>query len=430
MKKQKMLLSAGILMLFLIVSQLGIVAADGGYFPHPGYWVMPGEQRAVIFYEKGVETMIVTSGFKGNATDLVWIIPTPTKPEITKADEKVFENAAKLAQPVYDGGFRYGAVMELASGAKQGIGVEVIESKKVDYYDVNVLEVTSSDDLVTWFNANNYAYPTEYEYVLRHYVKEKWYFTAIKISPEAQGAIEVTRDLRDGHPTPLKMVFSSDKIVFPLKISSIEFKPSNNEYYYDNYVPIQLYVFADGKYEAQGFNTLYGNWVTKGQIEKLGNDDEGNPYIEPAKKTYYLTSLNAYYQKSMMDDDVFLMKSEDNKKVNAGPETWELFLRGLAIGVVLFIAWAFSPIGIVFIAGTFILFLSANKTARKIAWVIEFISLVLFLAISIAFLAFAAGHGGLDNYVAKSFIITCIIIIFMKTMLMISQAKYRKQLEK
>ena len=36
--------------------------------------------------------------------------------------------------------------------------------------------------------------------------------------------------------------------------------------------PINLYIIANGKYEADSFNIQYGNWFNKKQIEKLGND--------------------------------------------------------------------------------------------------------------------------------------------------------------
>jgi len=217
------------LVLGVILINLGSVFADGGYFPPPGYWVRPGEQRAIIFHEDNVETMILTSEFQGNAKDLVWLVPTSSKPEITKANEEIFENILDLIEPKYETqSIGFGKVY--SDGAADTNRVLVLESKKVDYYDVNVLFAVDSEDLIEWFNENNYSYPEEYSYVLDHYLDKQWYFTAIKVSSEAQGSTEVIQDLARGHPTPIKMVFKSDKIVFPLKISSIDFKPSEEEY--------------------------------------------------------------------------------------------------------------------------------------------------------------------------------------------------------
>jgi hypothetical protein len=484
-----------LIVLGIIIINLCFVLADGGYFPRPGYWVTPGQQRAVIFHEDNTETMILTSVFKGNAKDLVWIVPTPTKPEITKANEKVFTNAQKLAYPKYaNRGIGFAEVMSVAKGAgDMNQGVYVISSKQVDYYDVKVLIATSSQDLVKWFNDNKYSYPKEYSYVLESYINKGWYFTAIRVSPEAQGATEVIQDLKEGNPTPIKMVFLSDKIVFPLKISSVNF-PNNNEkkygsakeeligatrtdssgyiwtkktndvnlanwcrsyptggescnndyyidqqpgginyvdsndYNYRGYTPIQLYVFADGKYEADGFYIQYGNWVKKNDINKLGNDDSGNPFIEPKDSKYYLTSLSANMQKSQMDEDIYLTKAENNKKVNAGPEIWELFLQGMIWGLVVFIVWIFTPpLGILFIVGILILFFSVTKPLRILGWIIGIISFVLTFIIGAFFFLIAAISGSLGDYIVVSLTITWLLILVLMIIFSLLAIRYRRQ---
>jgi hypothetical protein len=478
-----------IFLLFLLVFSLLIlrnVIADGGYFPHPGYYVSPGEQRAVIFYEDNIETMIVTSSFKGNAKDLVWIIPTPTRPEITKASEKVFNNVQKLVNIQYSSGFRYDMVLSATSKSNGGSSVVVLQSKQVDYYDVNVLSATSSDDLVKWFNENNYSYPDDYSYVLKSYIARGWYFTAIKVSPEAQGATEVIQDLKEGNPTPVKIVFSSDKIVFPLKISSVEFKqnktkkPGSAEYEainstriiygviwkkvanntwitdhegyegsrytdenmdrqqggvyysdyessYSKYVPIYLYVITNGKYQTDNsFYINYGNWVSKKEIEKLGTDDNGNSFIQPKKNKYFLTYLTANMQKSQMDDDLIFEKSENNKKINAGPENWQLFLYGVLIFFVSFIIWIVSPFGLLFIPGILILFFASNNVFRVFGWVMSLFSFILTILIGLIFFVIVAFSGNFNNYVILALFSTYIFLLILISFLIFLEVKYRK----
>jgi len=542
------------LVLGIILINLNYVLADGGYFPPPGYWIRPGEQKAIIFYEDNTETLILTSGFQGNAKDLVWIIPTPTKPEITKANEEIFTNIAKLAQAKYETkSLSFGkAYMEGAADINR---VLILESKKVDYYDVNVIFAVNSEDLVEWFNQNNYSYPEEYSYVLNYYLNKGWFFTAIKISPESQGATEVTQDLEEGHPTPIKMVFLSDKIVFPLKISSVDFKPedevkygaaedepigatrtdangnvwtkvritkalygpakdepigaertdangnvwvkiasddwkiqenvpqgyagtgwgnilidqqpggidtsnlggywttsaqkytsvewadyiidrqpggikyvSNYEYRYGDYIPIDLYVIANEKYEADNFQIKYGNWVEKEQIQDLGDDENGNSFIQPNNEKYYLTHLYADMQKSQMNDDVFLRKADDNKKVNTGPELWQIFIYSLLIGVALIIVWIFTPLGIMFIAGALILFLSSNKIARIFGWIMQCIALVVTSLIGLFFLFLVLLERNLSSYYILSILISGMILIIIMGLLMFKEFRHSKRI--
>ncbi|MBI2629136.1 DUF2330 domain-containing protein [Candidatus Pacearchaeota archaeon] len=460
----------------LILVNISFVMADGAYFPRPGYWIRPGQQNAVIFYEDNTEIMILTSTFQGNAKDLVWIVPTPSKPEITKASEKVFTNIMKLSRARYNSGFDFGYVLTTAKGINEDSGVIVLESKQVDYYEVNIILATNSNDLVKWFNENNYDYPEEYAYVLKSYIDKGWYFTAIKISPESQGAIEVIQDLKEGHPTPIKMTFLSDKIVFPLKISSVEFsldkgkcsaakdepigatrkdkygntwtKVSNStdeanwrtdtysysgtmwgdslidqqpcgihysyvESRYSSYAPINLYVIAKNKYEADNFYPRYGNWVKKSQIEALGYDEKSNAFITPKDNKYFLTYLSANFQKSQLDEDLILRKSDNNQKVNAGPETWQLFLYGLLIWVILSVIWIFSPIGMLFIMGSLILFLSSNKITKTFGWIMNIISFSITLLIGLILLVTAILNNSLNNYIVISILITCLSILGM-----------------
>ena len=491
--RMKKRLAAGFLFIFVSVLLLQFVSADGAYFPRPCYgcYVYPGQQRAVIFQEDNTETMILTSSFRGNAKDLVWIVPTPTKPEVTKANENVFNNAQKLIKTQRDYRYSYGDVMMTATSKSAESNVIVIQSKQVDYYDVNVLLATNSQDLVKWFNDNNYSYPESYAYVLKSYIDRGWYFTAIKISPEAQGATEVMQDLKEGNPTPIKMVFLSDKIVFPLKISSIDFKktttkkygsarnepigatrtdssgnvwtkvngvggqwtttapgyeytidsdyqvdswPGGASYYdpidsmYGSYTSISLYVFAKDKHDADGgFYTSYGNWVTKSDIVKLGNDDSGNPFISPKNNKYYFSYMTASLQKSQMDDDLILTKADDDKKVNAGPDSWQLFLYGLIIGFIVLMIWIFTPLGIMFIAGTLMVFFASSKGVRIAGWVLEIISLVITFAISLTFFIIAAANGAIGEYAVLSPLITALLIFIVSFVFIGLQIKYRKE---
>lgn len=404
-----------ILTLLLILFNLSLIVADGGFFPHPDYWVRPGQQNAIIFYEGNTETLFLTSEFQGNADDLVWIIPTPNLPQVEKASEEIFENIAELAVPKRDYAGTFGILKNVPEASGAGV-VVVIETQKIDYYDVNVLVASDKDTLVKWFNENNYSYPEEYSYVLEYYINKNWFFTAIKISPESQGSSEVIKDLKEGHPTPIKMEFLSDQIVFPLKISSVEFPPKEYEqsseiyYEYEDYIPIQIFVIADNKYEADNFYILYGNWVSKEQIENLGNDEQGNSLIQPLDERYFLTSLNAYYEKNEMEDDVYFEKSVDNKKINAGPEPWEVFVQSLIFILLLFLVWALS-LGLFFIIGTLILFFSSNKKAKIIARILQIISLSLTVVILLLGFLLTLLVGSLGNIYCISFLITSLLLI-------------------
>lgn len=210
---------------FILVASLILLVAptlaqaDGVIFPPPDYWMFETDQKAVIFHEKNVETMVISITFRGNAEDFSWIVPTPSRPEVEKSTDELFTALERLTQPEFD--YR---VMPMYGGAAEALpaasGVIVVETKKVEYYDIAVLEADDPEALTKWLNDNKYQFPEEAKYLLDDYINNKWYFTAVKIDTKSLSE-GVETQLREGHAVPLKFTFTSSKIVYPLKISSV-----------------------------------------------------------------------------------------------------------------------------------------------------------------------------------------------------------------
>ncbi|MFA6098754.1 MAG: DUF2330 domain-containing protein [Patescibacteria group bacterium] len=196
-----------------------IAAADGMIMPPPDYWVQETDQRAVVFYDQGVEHLILSISFQGNAKDFGWVVPTPSKPTVKKGSDEIFTSLEAATGSVYN----YATdVFGLSGSVKQeASGVTVVETKKVDYYDVTVLSSTDKNSLAKWLQDNGYDFPASASYVLDSYIENNWYFVAMKINPESLAWADVSQQLRQGHATPVDISFTTKKLVFPMKISSI-----------------------------------------------------------------------------------------------------------------------------------------------------------------------------------------------------------------
>lgn len=204
------------------------VNADGGLFieSRPDMYMDETAQQAVIFYEGGIETLILATTFKGNAADFGWVIPTPGRPKVTKASAEVFTKLEEITRDQY---YRdnYLEMEPMDVGAyRADKSVTVIETKKIDYYHIDILEATDATALANWLKENNYHFPISEQYILNDYIENKWYFVAIKIDSTAQGSDRVNLALEAGRATPLKIVFPTDSIVYPMKISSIQPEPA------------------------------------------------------------------------------------------------------------------------------------------------------------------------------------------------------------
>ena len=209
----------------------------------PSRFIYETGQRGIIFFEDNIETLFLTSSFKGDADNFGWLVPTPNKPEVTKGSMELFTALNDLTKLERDatksinlGGPSFGLLE--ATG-----GIDVLEQKKIDYYDITVLASDDKNALIDWLNKNGYRFPEAYSYVLDSYISNKWVFTAVKISQNIDPKI-IAQNIWDGSLTPLKFTFQTNKPVYPLKISSIVSDPekidpsaphdANTPFYFDS----------------------------------------------------------------------------------------------------------------------------------------------------------------------------------------------------
>jgi hypothetical protein len=196
--------------------------ADGMLVAPSNNNVYETDQKAVILYEDGIEDLFVSINFNGTAEDFGWIIPTPKEPEVAKSTDMLFERLDEMTRLEEMNSTRV-PTNALGDGNmwEVGNGVEVLQTKKIDYYDISVLKAENKDALYNWLNDNGYSFPQVGKYIIEEYINNNWTFTAIKIDKEQIGNAVVQSRFRTGHAIPLRLTFETDKPVFPLKISSI-----------------------------------------------------------------------------------------------------------------------------------------------------------------------------------------------------------------
>ncbi|MCK4745207.1 DUF2330 domain-containing protein [Candidatus Parcubacteria bacterium] len=297
---------------FLVPS---VIFADGMMIAPPNRYIFETDQKAVIFFEDGMETLILSTSFKGDADDFGWIVPTPSRPEVEKASKEIFTALRELTEiptpqsiKSLDGGL-FGVANEVGM-------VHVLEEKKIEYYDIAVLAADDKDALVNWLNKNGYHFPKQHSYVLDSYIQNKWFFTAVKITKDA-AVNNLQQDMWSGSLIPLQFKFLTNRPVYPLKISSVIEEPTQKiNYQKPPQVGIELYIFTKDKEQIlPGFQTRYAAWTDKKVIEDLAFNDNGEPWIKVKEDRYYLTKLSRYMKYSEMDSDLFFRDAKKNSDV-------------------------------------------------------------------------------------------------------------------
>ena len=221
---KKLILTILLTWLLLIPSTTAL--ADGGFFNDIGQDIYQPSQKAVIFFADGREDLILSVRYEGNADEFAWVIPVPARPSVEVADPELFWELADLTR------------VHVVSGSKglspgmvslEGPGVDVLEEKTVGPYDVAILSAGDPAALVDWLNSNGYSFPEASEEIIEEYIRKGWYFVAsrINIGEEASG-------LAKGTIEPLILSFESNRIVYPLRITSVS----------SDFCEVLLYVFT------------------------------------------------------------------------------------------------------------------------------------------------------------------------------------------
>jgi hypothetical protein len=149
---------------------------------------------------------------------------------------------------IYLGGVRKDGNEE-SKGEKRPPAVKVLEAGIVGSLDYKIIEAGRADDLYAWLKAHQYHYAGD-EATLDFYVKQKWLFTVMKIDTMQ---MKKNKDgSYAGEVTPTRFQFTTDRLVYPLKITQLSVKDKTEALFY---------VQAPFKTDLQGDMSYQYQWV-------------------------------------------------------------------------------------------------------------------------------------------------------------------------
>jgi hypothetical protein len=242
------------------------------YFSAQNADILQPAQKVFLTWDpvKKAESFTVQPKFEGNALDFGMVIPTPTQPKLHEmprdffkhlavfsilmkrefAQSKLlhrFERLETLSKALRDLPDQDMAIDKLAAAKKPT--VVVLEAGVVGSLDYKIIEASRADDLYKWLKDNKYHFAGD-EAALNFYVQKKWLFTVMKIDTMQ---MKKNKDgSYAGEVTPTRFSFSSDKFVYPVKITQISVKDKTEALFY---------VQAPTKIDLQGDMSYQHTWV-------------------------------------------------------------------------------------------------------------------------------------------------------------------------
>jgi hypothetical protein len=335
------------LCLSLAVVICACASADGGYFPTFEGVAETADQRAVIIDHGDAETIVLQTGYEGDASGFAWVIPVPTQiagaSAVGTADPSVFSSLSDLTAPRYFTGFEGSTGVCGCSGgsgdagAPSRGGVTVWDRFDVDGYNVAVLSATESGDLAGWLRDNGYAFPEAGDETLAYYVDKQWFFVAFRIAPSGGGG--GGEEFR-----PITLTFATDELVFPMCISRVSttgraevllYVLSEHRVKASNY-PTRT-IQAGRAWDGGDFDAVYDGWF-EGTIADAGGtalvvEFAGDfplwwagvrPFdtLTRQGEEYFVTRLRTRLTPAQMDEDIMLTAAanDDPLEVVVGSE--------------------------------------------------------------------------------------------------------------
>jgi hypothetical protein len=257
-----------LLFLAVLVLSTSDLHAACCYFSAKNADILQPAQKVFISWDPAekIETFAVQPKFEGNALDFGMVIPTPSQPKLSEMPRDFFKHLAVysimkkrempqsklLPQPPRGGGVVYslGRTLDrLEAKAEKKSTIIIRESGIVGSLDYKIIEAGRADDLFQWLQDNKYHYSGD-EATLNHYVQKKWLFTVMKIDT---AQMKRNKDGSfDGEVTPTRFRFSTEKLVYPLKITQISVREKTEALFY---------VQAPYKVDLPGDFTYQYTWV-------------------------------------------------------------------------------------------------------------------------------------------------------------------------
>ncbi len=196
--------------------------ACGGTFCD-GQQPMPVDQTGedILFVRDGLEFEAhVRIQYTGEVDRFAWLVPLPAVPEVSIGSELLFVALAREAIPVWSTSLDYedpedapwdgcppGGCLDLAGGNDP----EVVLEETVGAFEVVVLDADSVDQVLEFFQQNDYAYLPEASPIIQSYLDQGLLIAAVKLTTNAE--------VDEIHPLVFRFV--SDEPCVPIRLTAV-----------------------------------------------------------------------------------------------------------------------------------------------------------------------------------------------------------------
>uniref|UniRef100_A0A7C4TAZ1 DUF2330 domain-containing protein n=1 Tax=candidate division WOR-3 bacterium TaxID=2052148 RepID=A0A7C4TAZ1_UNCW3 len=280
--------------LFLPAIIITLIWADGGVVPPIYHEIYGADQVSVIKILPDSEelSILVKFGWTVDYYGFAWVVPFPSLPSIREIDDSLFIDLSKLSStrrtyggcgPYYGEGYDYG-----------GDYFQIVAYQTIGFLQTVLIQTDDPDTLVNYLIDNGYQLPDGMRDMFQDYINRQWHYFFI-------ARVDTTAYNYENN-IGICFKFATDKIVYPMKISSLTSI---------NGISVYLYVIGQHKMFFDGAELLYANRLSETELENIKEDF--SVLFNYVKEGDYITKLRRFYEHHQdMTSDITLYQSPDD----------------------------------------------------------------------------------------------------------------------
>jgi hypothetical protein len=175
------------------------------------------EQALVTTDGHGKEIIVMRLNLQSNADNAALIVPTPTPAAVTASSPHLFDDLAELSAPRVEirRHWKFSAGMASQAAARSAPPT-VVDQVQLGPLEATTLTGGDVSGVQQWLDSHGYTMRPEVVAQLDPYLRQGWAFVAMRLTSTVP---------LDGSLDPVSLVFTSERLVYPMRMSAAAQRP-------------------------------------------------------------------------------------------------------------------------------------------------------------------------------------------------------------
>lgn len=205
--------------------------ASGGFLPGEDYSLKIISNKAVISHNEDSknEKLIISSRIETDGESVLWVIPTPTMPEVSKGNDHLFDDISKIVEKnykseyqSYDARFSSEPLNQINFNEKYNSASSV--EVKSEIINIETIKASEKEEIETFLTTRNSRGAFETFANSFHFGEDDYYLTFVDVKLKEGDKY----GLKTTIVPPIELTFETEKPYYPVGSVEAEFSLFSN----------------------------------------------------------------------------------------------------------------------------------------------------------------------------------------------------------